>query len=570
MGFARQIPILLAALLVFAGPSRAQVPESAAVETGFGEVVDVDVIEVDVRVTDKQGRPVRDLTREDFEVFEDGHPVVVTNFRVVDGIAQEGESVETLAAARAPSLPTEVEPAKRRREVVVTSPPHIILFVDNVNIRPLHRTRVMKELRRFVVDLEIPARLMVVSYDRRLEIRQRFTTDVGTVLGALDDLEDAPAFGEAAHDEFRELVRDIEDRYSRQAWLENRVQGHAEEVGLQVRQSLDAMRALIDTLAGLEGGKALVYVSDGLPLTPAEELFNALELRFQNLAVLHRAMRHNASRQFETVAQAANTAGVTFYTLHAAGLEAPMAADAEVAGSGFDELRATVDSVRLANTQGSGRLLAAETGGLALLNQNSFADGLGQMTRDLSFYYSLGYRPRRPGDGRYHKIEVKLADRKLDVRHRRGYRDRPLSRRMEDLVASTVHHGFSQNPLGISLEVGERTKGELDRRKDTSVVPLRVAIPMGKIVLVPQGERYRGRVRLYVTVQDRDGNTSPIQEIPVALDIPAEAIARARAESWIQEVKLRMRPGSQLLVVGVWDEIGLESSVAASRVVIGN
>lgn len=545
-------------------------PAQEADETAFSEVVDVEVVEVDVQVTDREGQPVRGLTIDDFEIFEDGRRVEITNFRVVEGIARPSRT-GLPEPERAPETLTEEGPAvpEATAEPEPAAPPHLILFVDNVNIRPLHRTRVMKELRRFVVDLDIPARFMVASYDRRLEIRQRFTDDVGPVLRALDELEEAPAFGETLHDDFRQLVREIEDRYTRQAWLENRVEGYAEEIRLQVRQSLEAMRGLIDTLGGLEGRKALIYVSDGLPLTPAEELFNALELRFQNLTVLHRSMRYNASRDFETLAQAANTSGVTFYTLHAAGLEAPMASDAEVAGSGFDELRATVDSVRLANTQGSGRLLAAETGGLAFLNQNSFADGLGQMVEDLSFYYSLGYRPLRSGDGRYRKIVVKTGDRRLRLRHRRGYRDRSRTQRMSDLVASTVHHGYGRNPLDVSLSIGAVEDDSLRTSDGTAVVPVRVGIPMGKIVLVPQGEEYRGRVRLYVGVQDRDGGTSPTQEVPVVMTIPAAAIERARGESWIQEIQLRMRPGPHLLVVGVWDEIGLESSVASRRVVVG-
>ena len=292
-------------------------------------------------------------------------------------------------------------------------------------------------------------------------------------------------------------------------------------------------------------------------------------MRYQDMTILHRAMRFSAARDFETLAQIANTAGVTFYTLHAAGLEVPMAADAEVAGSGFDEMRNTIDSVRLANTQGSGRLLAAETGGLAFLNQNSFDAGLDRMVEDLSSYYSLGYRPLRSGDGRYHKITVKTGNRQHQVRHRQGYRDRSRTQRMSDLVASTVHHGFGENPLAVSLAVGAAESGDPGSTDGTAVVPVRVGIPMGNIVLIPQGDVYRGRVRLYVGVQDRDGATSPTEEIPVVLNIPEEAIDRARADSWIQEIKLRMRPGPHLLVVGVWDEIGLESSVATRRVVIG-
>ena len=44
----------------------------------------VTVVEVDVVVTDKSGRPVRGLRREDFEISEDGSPVEIATFSAVD------------------------------------------------------------------------------------------------------------------------------------------------------------------------------------------------------------------------------------------------------------------------------------------------------------------------------------------------------------------------------------------------------------------------------------------------------------------------------------------------------
>jgi len=48
------------------------------------EKIDVSVVNVDVTVTDRAGNPVRGLTRDDFEVFEDGRPQPITNFYAVE------------------------------------------------------------------------------------------------------------------------------------------------------------------------------------------------------------------------------------------------------------------------------------------------------------------------------------------------------------------------------------------------------------------------------------------------------------------------------------------------------
>src|SRR5580704_10324059 len=44
----------------------------------------VDYVEVDAFVTDQQGRFVRDLKKEDFQVLEDRQPQTITGFSLVD------------------------------------------------------------------------------------------------------------------------------------------------------------------------------------------------------------------------------------------------------------------------------------------------------------------------------------------------------------------------------------------------------------------------------------------------------------------------------------------------------
>src|SRR5262245_58249742 len=44
----------------------------------------VDLVEVDVIVTDTKGNPVRDLMKEDFEIIEEGRPQSVRTFSLVD------------------------------------------------------------------------------------------------------------------------------------------------------------------------------------------------------------------------------------------------------------------------------------------------------------------------------------------------------------------------------------------------------------------------------------------------------------------------------------------------------
>ena len=49
------------------------------------------------------------------------------------------------------------------------------------------------------------------------------------------------------------------------------------------------MVGLTDALAGLPGRKALLYVSDGLPMVPGEDLFHALQHKYQDSATMSRS-----------------------------------------------------------------------------------------------------------------------------------------------------------------------------------------------------------------------------------------------------------------------------------------
>jgi len=61
----------------------AAVPLFATEGPRVGETIDVSIVNVDAVVTDKQGNRVRGLTRDDFEIFENGKLQPITNFTEV-------------------------------------------------------------------------------------------------------------------------------------------------------------------------------------------------------------------------------------------------------------------------------------------------------------------------------------------------------------------------------------------------------------------------------------------------------------------------------------------------------
>ena len=98
----RSTLIVCLPLLLAAGSAAAQrQQEPAPPDDGlFIDSVDVNVVNVDVYVTDKKGTRITGLTKDDFEIFEDKRPVAITNFYAVE--------------AGKPTTPLEEEAAPRR------------------------------------------------------------------------------------------------------------------------------------------------------------------------------------------------------------------------------------------------------------------------------------------------------------------------------------------------------------------------------------------------------------------------------------------------------------------------
>ncbi|HEX2059342.1 MAG TPA: hypothetical protein VHK90_01245 [Thermoanaerobaculia bacterium] len=76
-----------------------------AQETQFQEAVEVRLYNLDVVVTDREGRPVRNLSREDFVVTENGVPQHVTNFAVYDSSRTTATKPGEIAAEEEPAIP---------------------------------------------------------------------------------------------------------------------------------------------------------------------------------------------------------------------------------------------------------------------------------------------------------------------------------------------------------------------------------------------------------------------------------------------------------------------------------
>ncbi len=564
------IPMLALGLLLAFGSGAAvlvaQEGEDAQQESDefFFETVDVNVVNVEVYVTDKKGEPITGLTKDDFEILEDRRPVAITNFYVTEGgapqvpVTPEVDAPEPLVPGTAP--PMELIPEEQKL--------YLVVYVDNFNIRPFNRNRVFRSIRDFLREnTEAVDQVMLVSYDRSLKIRHPFTNDPAIIARSLFELENLTGHAVHKDSDRRDLLRDIDEAESidEVRW---RVTQYAESMYNDMSFSVTALKEMVASLGGIEGRKAILYVSDGIEMMQGEDLFYAMQQKFNDSSVLMRAHDFNAQRTFEELAAQANTNRISFYTIDAAGLRVASTVSADQQGVQTPGLGTLIDSVYFHNLQAPLIFMADRTGGQAIYNTNDPRKGLTRVARDFGTYYSLGYQPSHAGDGRYHRIEVRLKEKRKGVRlrYRHGYRDKSRSDRVADMTASTLMYGFERNPLSIAVKVGQGSPGDGGH----FLMPIAVFVPLGKLSLVPRDEFFHGRVKVYFAAMDGEGRTSGVQEVPLDIRIPNAEIETALEKAYIYQVELQMRAGENRLAVAVRDEVGATQSVVSQSIRAGS
>ena len=577
MWFRDARPSLLAVCVVLLALSptvaSGQEAESQSTEdllaSNFIDRVNVNVVNVDVFVTDKKGNRVEGLTQDDFELRVDRRPVAITNFYAIgkaDALQTQDERVDLLDSKPEPTMTLDsISTASQlsSRGSREDQQLHMVIYVDNFNIHPRNRNRLFRHVRAMMGERIQPNdRIMVVTYDRGLKVEQDFTSDLKTVFDTLRDVEEMSGHADDGADARRDLLNAIYDKKER--WeVAGWVNQYVETAYREVQDSTKALKRFIESMAGLPGRKAVLYVSDGLAMRAGEDIFYAMEEVFEDTNTSFEVSRRDLTRNFQEITQQANAYRVTFYTIEAAGLRAYTFIDVENATSRGG---AQLDQIYFASLKDPLYFLANETGGQAIVGTNNFQPMLDRLADDFYSYYSLGFQLGGI-QGRYHDIDVKVKGRKdLVIRHREGFRDKPPSRKVGDATLAALFYGYERNDIGLEIEVGQAVRQSSSNLYE---VPLVVRIPMGRLAFLPQEEYHSARLRLYLAVKDEDGAMSPVEEVSVPIDISKANFELAQDHFYHFQHRLLARDGRLLLAIGMHDEIGSGTAVVSRGFSVG-
>jgi VWFA-related protein len=506
--------------LLFAVRLSAQAP-------GVSESVNVRVMDIDVVVTDREGRPVSDLRMDDFHVRVDKKPVAIDYFASVQNSSVHGPDLTKL------SPDFVLNQTERAKDASV--PGHFLIFFD-ANLSPAGRQKSGEALKDLVTRLGPSDEALVLAEGGlKVQILSDWSSSKEALISALGDAEKSRPETLRRLERERQTIREI-DLAGRVGARVARARMYEEEAYREVVRMVAHLDEALALFGGKPGKKILLDVSGGFEIEPGSTLLAYAEQSgFPTLS-----FRRDVSAELKRLTDRANAMEVTIFSFDARGLIAP-----GVDASNEPTLASRSLFAREA-TQAGLALLADETGGKAFLGQNRFEKALEGVLREASSYYSLGVNLKNIPSENTHKIDVAIQRPGLIVRARKTYTVESEEQRVETRVTATLLTETSYADVSVSLKVGP-----VARDRSTYVLPVRIEVPARDLTFVPDGDGASARVAYYFSTVNDNGDKSGISRTEQTFTIPLKESRSARPLT--EKVSLRLAKGNFRIVVNVRD-----------------
>ena len=478
-----------------------------------------ELVQLDVVVTLKDGRPLGDLAAGEFQIYEDGKPQPLSHFAVARRATASG------APASAPAPPD--EPAAAAAAPPVASGAEqgrfFVLAVDDLHTGPGSVAAARAAMARFV-DEQAAAEdyVALVTTSGSLGVHQDFTRDRRALHRAIERVQSryqpvepggAPYLSEyqaelidrSDADALRLAVQEILQTEDYLGDVGAREKAYAQarrmvfEIMARSGRTLATLESVVRALAPLPGRKTVVLLSDGF----------------------HVGLGAAENRAFDVrrIVDAATRAGVVLYSLDTRGLVAEVpGGGASFQGPGVlnaPGVRQSLDARGREAQRQSLNALAEDTGGFLVRDTNDLGGGFGRILRDNEVYYLLAYEPTNVArDGRFRRVEVRVPTRPgVRVRTRRGYfapderkaaeagAETPQQRRERELGSALA----SPFPLdGVPLRM---SADFIDLAPAGPQAVIRARVDVSGVPFVPSGERYEADLEIAGAVYDEEGQS---------------------------------------------------------------
>jgi VWFA-related protein len=549
--------IVVAVALLFAVSSQSQQlsqkkaqPAAVAAPEPLVEKIDVSVVNVDVTVTDRRGQPVPGLTRNDFEIFEDGKPQPISNFYAVENAQAKADprSAGEMAASAPP-------PERFRRKVLV--------LIDNLNATMRGRNEALAKLEAFVNDHFDDGGYdwSIATVDNRVHLVLPMTSDKTVLHNVLAEIRHSVAsrqigasLSKAEFSRYMESNRSTDldgnpiqlnggsGTLSAGGGGNFREESNLAEQMMFAGSSTAALVQAARAFGTSEGRKIILLVTGKLPLgqvSPIDRIGGGSKLgnHIQSLTSSDREL----TTMREKLVREANASNTSFYIIGADGLEVP---DQEPIGKFFTG----PPSRSNAPDTSSMYWLASETGG-AYMPGNRMDQSFAEFDSKSATFYSLGYMPKHPDDTHYHRLSVRLKGHPdYRLQYRDGYASASTDLQMTRTLRSPLGATMQPSTMAVDLVVGEP-----QYRGIVALVPIEAAMSMESLQYITDARGSRTRLHVYVSIFDAEGRNIILSKSWA--DISIQPNESATGPMTVTIPPLALNKGTYRVVVAVRDEL---------------
>ena len=469
------------------------------------------LIQVGVVAHDRDGNPVGDLLKSDFEIFDDGKRRDAAFF----SLERRAQRVEPLR------LPLNTF-SNRIGTQASTNATVILLDGLNTNIRD--QAYAKPQVVSFLKQIEPSDRVGIFALGQQLRVLHDLSTDASSLIAALSSYKGRagsellaselptealkrgdlapgktptvpgmPAGGGASN-----AAADLADKFFQEFVQEASRRPAVFYLEQRVRWTARGLQTIGRYLAGIPGRKSLIWVSASFPLTVGFE--DALDTGSPSRE--WRTFRG----EMEEATRTLNEANVAVYPVDARGLAPPGGLDVE--GRLFPSqpgrlARGVPIYTPAPRNLDVLHLLAERTGGKAFYNTNDIGSAVRAALKDSEVTYTLGfYANSEKLDGKFHDIKVRVKRKGVRVRHRKGYVARNEAvfdtKQRSDEIRQLLHAPIDATTIGIYV------RHEPDA-EETGSVKLTIRVDASDITLEPNGERRQGKLNIVIAQKDLEG-----------------------------------------------------------------
>jgi len=463
------------------------------------EKIDVSLVNVDVTVT-SHGAPARGLTRDDFEVLEDGIPQSITHFYAIENAREKTAAAQTAAPTVAAPEPAPVDERFRRK---------VLIVIDNRHMSRHNRDVALHNIEQFIND-----RFDSGAYDWSVamisdgaHLLLPLTSDKARIHAALGEIRAAMA-GRAMRDIYR-----IENRVALVTHDDksNESVGYIPSGGPSLNSLIERGERFQKSADSMATYRSIRDVTRAFSTQPGRKIVLLVtgpfgDLTDTPLTALDASLSAETAGGIESVRQwlvrEANLSNISFYVINAEGY-IPNNFGADVHGP--DDVFSPAFSapgVGVPVSTSALQWLAGETGGRALMG--NFTDrSLRDFDADSANFYSLAYTPNHGEDGKYHRITVRLTKPgRYTLAYRNGYSTLPIERQLERVMTSAMASGLQPSSIPVNLTTGDATAGDV---RGSVLVPLQATVSAKQLQFLPAADGSIARVDVLVSLFNERG-----------------------------------------------------------------